>query len=130
MRHRMRRNGSPGSAYSGHLLPISRQRQPQDWERNRVELVQLLCGVARNYDRSAGFDSEAQQLLKAARDVITPLLPVGYLVEGSGGKGNPAVVPWIGVFDPDETTTAQRGMYVVYLFAADMSSIVLSLAQG
>jgi hypothetical protein len=33
-----------------------------------------------------------------------------------------AVSPWIAVFNPDETTTAQRGMYLVYLFAEDMKS--------
>jgi MrcB-like, N-terminal domain len=34
------------------------------------------------------------------------------------------------VLDPDETETAQRGMYVVYLFAADRTKLYLSLNQG
>lgn len=74
--------------------------------------------------------SEAQQLLRRAGEEFHQWVPKGYLVVGSGGKGNGAVCPWISVFDPDETTTAQRGMYVVYLFAADMKSVALSLNQG
>lgn len=38
-----------------------------------------------------------------------------YKVVGSPGKGNWAAVPWISVFDPDITTSATRGYYVVYL---------------
>jgi hypothetical protein len=52
------------------------------------------------------------------------------LVEGSGGKGRGAIVPWIAVFDLRETDTATRGMYLVYLFDADMKTVALSLNQG
>lgn len=38
--------------------------------------------------------------------------------------------PGFAVFDPDETTTAQRGMCVVYLFAADLKTVALTLNQG
>ena len=39
-------------------------------------------------------------------------------------------VPWIGVFDPVVTTSAQRGFYIVYLFAEDLGAVYLSLNQG
>ncbi|MGV9569272.1 MrcB family domain-containing protein [Streptomyces nigra] len=57
-------------------------------------------------------------------------MPAGYLVEGSPGRGNAAVCPWVSFFDPDETTTATRGMYLVYLLAEDRKTFALSLNQG
>jgi hypothetical protein len=69
-------------------------------------------------------------LLAAADSYIAPVIPAGYVVEGSGGKGVPTLTPWVAVFDPAETKTAQRGMYIVYLFAEDMTSVALSLNQG
>lgn len=53
-----------------------------------------------------------------------------WIVRGSPGQGQWAYVPWISVFDPAITTTATHGYYVVYLFAADMSRVYLSLNQG
>ena len=53
-----------------------------------------------------------------------------YAVKGSGGQSTPAFVPWIAVFNPDETDKAQHGMYVVYLFKADMTGVYLSLNHG
>src|SRR4051794_13326411 len=50
--------------------------------------------------------------------------------QGSPGQGNWADVPWLAVFDPVVTTSATRGYYVVYLFAADMTAVALSLNQG
>lgn len=53
-----------------------------------------------------------------------------YLVKGSIGQGNKAKVSWIGIFNTNITTTAQEGIYIVYLFKADMSGFYLSLNQG
>lgn len=95
-----------------------------------MELRELLSEIGKHYDRTLDFTSRAQRLLKNASDSIAPVIPAGYIVEGSGGRGNTAVVPWIAIFDPDETTTARRGMYVVYLFDAHMNTVALSLNQG
>jgi hypothetical protein len=38
--------------------------------------------------------------------------------------------PWVGFFNPDETDSPQRGVYVVYLFTQDMERLALSLNQG
>lgn len=51
-------------------------------------------------------------------------------VNGSGGVGANATVPWIRISDPAKSVSAQSGWYLVYLFAADGSSAVLTLNQG
>lgn len=56
--------------------------------------------------------------------------PKKYLVTGSAGKGNFAEIPWVAVFDRDITETATEGIYVVYLFAHDMSGVYLTLNNG
>lgn len=60
-------------------------------------------------------------------------MPAGYndlIIKGSAGQGVWAAVPWIAFFDPLETTSATHGLYVVYLFSADMKRLYLSLNQG
>ncbi|MFI6084627.1 MrcB family domain-containing protein [Streptomyces sp. NPDC051217] len=79
-------------------------------------------------DKSLG--SPVARLMRAAPAEIGPLVPGGYLVVGSPGKGQLALCPWVSVFDPDETTTATRGMYLVYLLAEDRKTFALSLNQG
>lgn len=53
-----------------------------------------------------------------------------YRVEGSIGKGQFAEIPWISVFRKDITETATKGIYIVYLYTADMKGVYLSLNQG
>ncbi|EHO49793.1 ATPase family protein, partial [Lachnospiraceae bacterium oral taxon 082 str. F0431] len=53
-----------------------------------------------------------------------------YKVEGSVGQGNWAKVPWIGVFDKRVTTSAQRGVYIVYLLNKTTKELFLTLNQG
>lgn len=48
----------------------------------------------------------------------------------SVGQGNWAEIPWIGIFNPEITETATAGIYVVYLFSADMRSVYLCQGQG
>jgi 5-methylcytosine-specific restriction protein A len=57
-------------------------------------------------------------------------LGVEYLVEGSAGKGQWNHCPWLAIFDPLITTSAERGYYPVYLFREDMKGAYLSLNQG
>jgi 5-methylcytosine-specific restriction enzyme A len=54
----------------------------------------------------------------------------GLRFRGSAGLRGWAEVPWVGVFDPAVTTSATRGYYVDYLFAADLRSVVLSFGHG
>lgn len=53
-----------------------------------------------------------------------------YLITGSVGQGNWAMVPWLCVFDKRITTTATKGVYVVYLLAKDGKSLYLTFNQG
>ncbi|GAA2776864.1 MrcB family domain-containing protein [Saccharopolyspora taberi] len=95
-----------------------------------MNLRDLLGRVTRTYVREEGQQSHAARLLRGAGTVVDGYVPVGYLVKGSSGQSTPAFVPWIAVFDPDHTTSAMHGIYVVYLFAADMRTIFLALLCG
>tara|TARA_Y100000389_G_C17369464_1_gene468184 strand:+ start:113 stop:1150 length:1038 start_codon:yes stop_codon:yes gene_type:complete len=53
-----------------------------------------------------------------------------YKISASPGQGNWSDVPWIAFMDESITTSAEKGYYVVYLFAPDGKSIILGLGQG
>lgn len=53
-----------------------------------------------------------------------------YTVKGSSGQGSKASNPWIVVFNNNITNTGQKGIFIVYLFRADMSGFYLTLNQG
>lgn len=53
-----------------------------------------------------------------------------YLITGSVGQGNWAMVPWVCVFDKSITTSATKGIYIVYLLSKDGKSLYLTFNQG
>jgi len=53
-----------------------------------------------------------------------------YIVKGSCGAGRWTPVPWIAVFDKRITTSAQKGVYIVYLLNKDKKELYLTLNQG
>ena len=53
-----------------------------------------------------------------------------YLITGSVGQGNWAMIPWVCIFDRKITTTATKGIYIVYLLSKDGNSLYLSFNQG
>ena len=53
-----------------------------------------------------------------------------YLVKASCGTGKWTSVPWIAVFDRRITTSAQKGVYVVYLINKDTQELFLTLNQA
>lgn len=59
-----------------------------------------------------------------------PFIDEQYKVQGSVGQGNWATVPWLAIMDKRITETTQRGEYIVYLFAEDMSAVYLTFIQG
>lgn len=83
-------------------------------------------------DKPFGNNNFTDKFKNEFPEIIRNLLPSNnhYLVKASIGNGNWVSCPWIGIFDPLITTTAQKGYYPVYLFAEDMSGIYLSLNQG
>jgi MrcB-like, N-terminal domain len=95
-----------------------------------MTLQKYLYEVASTYDRTAGTGSPAAKLLRSAPSVFEAYVAASYIIKGSAGNGAGAFCPWVSFFDPDETTTATRGMYLVYLFAENMKKISLSLNQG
>jgi MrcB-like, N-terminal domain len=95
-----------------------------------LDIVDFLTSVARNYDRQAGLATLTQDLLRRAGAQLQEHVPAGLHIAGSGGKGTATLTPWVGIFDPDETTSPEEGVYLVYLFAADLRSVNLMLLQG
>jgi MrcB-like, N-terminal domain/AAA domain (dynein-related subfamily) len=88
---------------------------------------------------SAGVNPEMQERNTIVKDIgvlqirqlLTELKDFKKLiVNGSGGIGYNAAVPWIRISDPAKSDSAQRGWYLVFLFAADGSSVALTLNQG
>jgi len=53
-----------------------------------------------------------------------------YKVTGSVGKGTWAEIPWSAVFDLGETNTLHHGLFIIYVFSADMNQVYLSINQG
>jgi hypothetical protein len=75
-----------------------------------MDLQELLLRIASTYNRKLDMQSEAQLLLTtSSKDVLAPLIPAGYVVKGSGGQSTPAFVPWIAMFNLDQTNEAQHG---------------------
>ena len=69
-------------------------------------------------------------MLKESPRLLAEHAPPGIEVKGGGGKGVATLTPWTGFFDPDETDTPQRGIYVVFVFSEDLKQLVLTLNQG
>ena len=72
------------------------------------------------------FEAAAEQLARLPSVRTKPNLKT----QPSIGKGNWASVPWIMINDVRETTTAQQGHYIVFLFREDMSGVYLTFNQG
>ena len=95
-----------------------------------MDIATFLLEIATTYDRAAGMSTPAQRLLTRAGQELQQHVPGGMEVMGSGGRGVATFTPWVGFFDPDETTSPQYGVYVFYIFSEDLQSIVLTLNQG
>lgn len=99
----------------------------------RAEFLQIAEGFRQATQEPLSKHPIARLITGAATDSVRAALSDKgdeFLVRGSPGQGHWAQVPWISVFDPAITTAATHGYYVVYLFAADMSCVYLSLNQG
>ena len=53
-----------------------------------------------------------------------------YLITASVGAGNWALIPWICIFDRAITTSATKGVYIVYLLSKDSKRLYLTFNQG
>ena len=76
-------------------------------------------------------NSFAQFVRKDGAEAIAHVLTRPDLkIEGSVGQGNWAEIPWFGIFNPESTTSATGGIYVVYLLSADRKSLFIVQGQG
>lgn len=97
---------------------------------------ELFERVLQEYPSATGEPLEGHPLAAALRDTIPaaflelPGLEGHYVIKGSPGAGNWARIPWVAVFDPAITTSATRGLYIVYLFRSDAKGVYVSLNQG
>ncbi|WP_159401375.1 MrcB family domain-containing protein [Streptomyces maremycinicus] len=72
----------------------------------------------------------AQVLLREVKDLPDLPLPFDFVASGHGGQGTAASTPWIGVFDPEINREPQQGLYLAYIFDAQLTSVTLTLQQG
>lgn len=73
----------------------------------------------------------AQLIREKSREIISQIVTGEDLtVKGAAGMGQWATVPWIAIFNKNETDGAQEGIYVVYLFSDDLKRIYLTFNQG
>ena len=89
--------------------------------------------LARANSRFSG-EHEVYQLFAQLRDKFAELDCIinnpNLSVRFSCGQGNWAAIPWLAILDNRETTSTQRGAYVVLLFGERGEGCHLKLAQG
>ncbi|GGT15550.1 hypothetical protein GCM10010271_17930 [Streptomyces kurssanovii] len=97
-----------------------------------MDMRDLLLEVAELYDADAGTQGHVpgQRLLRGVQKRKDLTLPDGYIAKARGGQGTAAATPWIGVFDPRITDDPKRGLYLAYIFSADLQTVTLTLQQG
>tara|TARA_B100000886_G_scaffold188347_1_gene129476 strand:+ start:1538 stop:2539 length:1002 start_codon:yes stop_codon:yes gene_type:complete len=85
-------------------------------------------------EKSMANNSFADFIRKASVENIKPKVLKNrdhFIFKSSPGRPpNWAAVPWIAIFDPNVTTSPQRGYYITYLFSVDMKRVYLNLNQG
>ncbi|MEX2983409.1 DUF3578 domain-containing protein [Streptomyces sp. C36] len=97
-----------------------------------MDIRDLLEEIAATYKQHLGTGGGvyAQDLLRQVPSLVAQAVPGGFEARGYGGKGGAAHTPWIGVFDPGITKDPKEGLYLAYIFAADLKSVTLTLQQG
>lgn len=93
------------------------------------EYASVLSSVKAKNDFKNPFREIISEDIPALLSDLTPIAGP-YIVKGSYGKGRWTDVPWIAVFDSRITTSAQKGVYIVYLLNKDTKTLYLTLNQG
>ncbi len=86
--------------------------------------------LVETFDVNANFKSPGQLFLKSAPESLRSTAPPTLTISSGGGKGVVTPTPWVAYMNPDETSSARHGIYVVYLLSADKEKLVLILGQG
>lgn len=96
-----------------------------------MTLTSLLKSPAElGYNKKLGKQQPAQIALQNVRSQLLQYIPIGYKVRASGSSVQLPEIPWISILNPELTTTTQAGLYIVYLYSADLKTLYLSLNQG
>ncbi|MDX3849151.1 MrcB family domain-containing protein [Streptomyces sp. AK02-01A] len=92
----------------------------------------LLREIATTYDATAGTkrDVKGQLVLRAVAKRSDLRLPPPLFAKGYGGQSTAAATPWVGVFNPEVNSNAGKGLYLAYIFSADLRQVWLTLQQG
>ena len=106
-------------------------------ESSAVDLQSLFTHVMNNYPNAKTQPLTNHPLAEMIRNDFRRemyktgfITPDKFVVTGSHGQGNWASIPWIGIFNKSITTSASKGVYIVYLFTSDCESVYLTLNQG
>jgi len=73
---------------------------------------------------------EFPEMLRTIIGEISGADGTDYIVKGSAGQSQWVFCPWLAIFDPIVTDSAERGYYPVYLFREDFTGLYFSLNQG
>ena len=105
-------------------------------EGNYHQLRNTIEKLMREYDSVYNHVRANNDWKNSFRNIISKDIPnllqkcanisVPYQVVGSYGKGRWTAVPWIAVFDSRKTTSAQKGVYIVYLLNKDTQELYLT----
>jgi hypothetical protein len=102
------------------------------WGEKLMQLREYLSAIGHDYDASAGFDTISQKRLAQAAQQLVGYGPADFVIRASGGQRplGTTDTPWIGFFDPDESTKPQQGLYAVWILQADGGAWTLSVMMG
>ena len=100
-------------------------------------IKEILTEISAKYleekKNSMANNSFADLVRKASEQYIKPNISKNrdhFIYKSSPGRPpNWAAVPWIAIFDPNVTTSPQRGYYITYLFSVDMKRVYLNLTK-
>lgn len=105
-----------------------------------VELHNLVYRWMNEYESVLSSVKKTKDYKNPFKEIVTKDIPASlvkstpigdpYIVKGSCGVGIWTDVPWIAVFDSRITTSAQTGVYIVYLLNKDTKTLYLTLNQG
>lgn len=92
----------------------------------------VLENYINEYKNAERSDPNFDILTHRLPEAINALFPLrkDLLIAGSCGIGQKTDYPWVAIFNKNITSSAKRGLYIVYLFKKDMSGFYLSLNQG
>lgn len=106
-------------------------------DKHDINLVKKIKEVITEYSTVTRDNFKGNEVVKTLTKEIPQIIKDSnlidlekFIVKGSGGNGQPAEIPWVSIFNKDITTSATKGLYLVFLIKADKTGMYLSLNQG